>query len=93
MLRVVSALVTTSRLRNWRTDRGLTIQEVSDLTGLSVPFLSRVERGERHLSAMARVKFARRLEVPVAELFELVELDDEEASVATERPKAKAVQS
>lgn len=60
----------TNRLRLWRVDAGLTLDEVADLTGLSKAMLSRAERGERQLSPMAKVKLARRLGVRVAELFE-----------------------
>ncbi len=60
----------TNRLRLWRVDAGLTLDEVADLTGLSKAMLSRAERGERQLSPMAKVKLARRLGVRVAGLFE-----------------------
>lgn len=60
----------TNRLRLWRVDAGLTLDEVADLTGMSKAMLSRAERGERQLSPMAKVKLARRLGVRVGELFE-----------------------
>jgi transcriptional regulator with XRE-family HTH domain len=59
-----------TRLRRWRTDRGLSLAEVADLTGYSEAMISRAERGERVFSPMARVRVARRLGVPIAELFE-----------------------
>ena len=52
-----------SSLRQWRTDHDLTLEEISDLTGLSVPMLSRVERGKRRLAPLRRVAVARRLGV------------------------------
>ena len=58
-----------SNLRQWRTDRGLTLEEISDLTGLSIPMLSRVERGKRRLAPLRRVAVARRLGVRVRDLF------------------------
>lgn len=60
-----------NRLRLWRTGEGLTLEEVSDLTGVSVPMLSRVERGERQLAPLTKVRVARRLGVPVQVLFEV----------------------
>lgn len=69
-----------SKLRRWRLSRRLSLQDVSDLTGLSVAMLSRVERGERRLSPITRVSFARCLGVRVRDLFdpqEIVEPDDE----------------
>jgi len=62
---------TTTRLRHWRETTGLTLDEVADLTGVSKPMLSRAERGERRLAPLTRVKVARRLGVPVRELFEV----------------------
>lgn len=66
--------VLTNRLRVWRVDQGLTLEEVADLTGLSVSMLSRVERGERQLAPLTRVHIARRLGVAVRDLFEVEEL-------------------
>jgi transcriptional regulator with XRE-family HTH domain len=62
---------TPNRLRMWRTEQGFSLDELADLTGLSKSMLSRLERGERGLSAAAKVKIARRLEVPIRELFEV----------------------
>lgn len=69
-----------NRLRKWRVDKGLTLQELADLTGLSVSGLSRLERGQRQPRPLTRVRIARRLGVPVGELFEfepMTEADDE----------------
>ncbi|WP_158840937.1 helix-turn-helix domain-containing protein [Saccharothrix deserti] len=68
---------TPNRLRRWRTDNGISLDELADLVGLSKSMLSRVERGERGLSAVAKVKVARRLDVPVRELFEVEPIDAE----------------
>lgn len=57
-------------LRRWREDAGLTLEDESGLTGYSVPFLSRLERGTRGLRPLDRVRFARALGVPVSEIFE-----------------------
>ncbi len=34
-----------TKLRAWRHKNRLTLEDVSDLTGVSIPMLSRVERG------------------------------------------------
>jgi transcriptional regulator with XRE-family HTH domain len=70
----------TSRLREWREDAGLTLQEVADLAGISTAMLSRVERGERRFTPRGRVEIARRLGVRVGDLFEVEEVDLEEES-------------
>jgi transcriptional regulator with XRE-family HTH domain len=69
-------------LGKWRSDEGLTLAEVSGLTGLSVAMLSLVERGERQLAPLTKVMVARRLGVPIAELFEVEELPAEKVAVA-----------
>lgn len=58
-----------NRLRQWRAENDYTLDDVAGLTGLSESMLSRVERGERTLSPRARVMVARRLGVPVRDLF------------------------
>ena len=50
-------------LKDWRTRNGFTLEELSDVTGYSVPMLSRLERGERNISALSRIALARRLGV------------------------------
>lgn len=59
-----------TRLRSWREEHDLTLQEVSDLTGVSPSMLSRVESGQRNMSPLAKVRVARCLGVRVADLFE-----------------------
>ncbi|HLM96765.1 MAG TPA: helix-turn-helix transcriptional regulator [Acidimicrobiales bacterium] len=61
---------TTSRLRRWRIANEVTLEDLSGLTGLSQPLLSRVERGERRLKPLDRVRVARAVGEPVGALFE-----------------------
>lgn len=61
----------TSKLRAWRTSKGLSLDDVSALTGLSKGMLSHSERGERELAALTKVRMARRLGVPVRSLFDV----------------------
>lgn len=62
-----------TRLAQWREQHGLTLAECADLCGYSVAHLSRVERGQRSLSARGKVRMARALDARVAELFEPME--------------------
>lgn len=64
-----------SRLRRWRVDAGLTLDEVADLTGYSQSMLSLVERGQRHVSPQGKVRIARRLGVRIADLFDVEPAD------------------
>jgi transcriptional regulator with XRE-family HTH domain len=59
-----------TRLKRWRVDKGLTLEEVAGLVGMSTAMLSLAERRLRKLSPMAKVKLARSLAVPVHLLFE-----------------------
>jgi transcriptional regulator with XRE-family HTH domain len=59
----------TCTFREWRQTAGLTLEEVSDLTGITISVLSRVERGQRNLRPMTKVRVARRLGVPISALF------------------------
>lgn len=63
-----------NRLRQWRVENDLTLEDLSGLTGVSVSMLSRVERGHKQLAPLTRVRVARRLGAPVADLFEVESL-------------------
>lgn len=60
----------TTRLAAWRKKHNLTLAECAGLSGFSAPYLSRVERGQRNLSALGKVRLARALDVPIADLFD-----------------------
>lgn len=63
-----------TRLRQWRLDKGLSLDEVYGLSGISPAMLSRVERGQRELAPLTKVKLARALGVPVRELFDVADV-------------------
>jgi transcriptional regulator with XRE-family HTH domain len=69
----------TSPLRDWRIENDLTIEEVAGLTGLSPSMHSLVERNKRRLAPLTKVLVARRLGVPVGELFPPEPIDVEVA--------------
>ena len=58
-----------TQLGRWRLKNGLTLDDVSDLVGYSTAMLSRIERGERAVPPLKRVKIARLLGVRVSDLF------------------------
>jgi transcriptional regulator with XRE-family HTH domain len=60
-------------LREFRERQGWSLADASGLTGLSRVYLSRVERNLREPSATMKVRIARGLGVPVAELFPVQE--------------------
>jgi transcriptional regulator with XRE-family HTH domain len=66
-----------NRLREFRDRSRLTLEEVSILTGFSVPTISRHESGGRSLSEEAILKYAALYKVHTYELFRQSEVDDE----------------
>lgn len=60
---------TANRLKELRDRSRLTLQEVSILTGFSVPAISRHENGGRSLSEDAIAKYAALYKVPTHQLF------------------------
>ncbi len=71
-----------TRFRSWRQQEGLTLEEVSGITGVSVPMLSLVERDKRRLAPKTKILLARRLGVPVGSLFPPEPIDVEELESA-----------
>lgn len=63
-----------TRFQAWRLANGLTIGETSALIGLSQSYVSRVEKGERVLPPLTKVKVARRLGARLSDLFEVEEI-------------------
>lgn len=61
--------VETSGIRRWRQNNGASLRDVAALSGLSPAMLSQVENGRRTLSPRSKIRLARALGVPLAELF------------------------
>ncbi|MDG4831015.1 cupin domain-containing protein [Solwaraspora sp. WMMD1047] len=68
-----------SRMRQFRTERGLTLRGLASRSGLSIGFLSQVERGVSSIGLTALNSVAAALDRPVAEFF-----NDEPASTEPE---------
>ena len=71
---------TVNRLREYREMEGWSLTDAHGLTGYSVPHLSRVERGERHLTPAGMVHVARCFGCRVEDLFDPPEVDEEGVS-------------
>lgn len=65
-----------NRLREFRDRSRLTLEEVSILTGFSVPTISRHESGGRSLSEEAILKYAALYKVHTYELFRVAEAEE-----------------
>jgi transcriptional regulator with XRE-family HTH domain len=93
-----------TRLRVLRAERGLTVRQVAELSGVAKETVSQIERGERHPYDRTLAKLARAYGVPVEELLQEAESPKAsapsagrpsesgsgEASEAGERPKTVA---
>jgi transcriptional regulator with XRE-family HTH domain len=64
-----------ARLRELRSQRGLTLQELAAQSGLSKAFLSRLESGDRQASISAALTLCRIFHVSLASLFEIPSAD------------------
>lgn len=69
----------TALLRAVRRQRGLTLEQLADQTGLTKSYLSKIERGQSTPSIAVALKVARALDVDVARLFS----DDTTAEMIT----------
>ena len=56
----------------WRKSSTLTLNALSQRAGVSVPFLSDIEHGRRHVSLKAAVSLAAALEQPAHEVVQAV---------------------
>jgi transcriptional regulator with XRE-family HTH domain len=59
-----------TRLRVLRAERGLTVRQAAELSGVAKETISQVERGERHPYDRTLAKLAHAYEVPVEDLLE-----------------------
>lgn len=64
------------RIKEFRKGRGLTQQQLGEAVGLSKPFVSQLERGEREPSAQSLQAFADYFGVKIADLFQTGEAED-----------------
>ncbi|MDZ7291828.1 MAG: helix-turn-helix domain-containing protein [candidate division KSB1 bacterium] len=58
-----------ARLRSLRVQKGLTLEDLADLSGLHSTYIGSVERGERNISLEAIERLAKGLQVEIFELF------------------------
>ena len=56
------------KIREARKQRGMTLAVLSGMVGVSIAYLSDIEKGNRHGSAATKEKIAAALGIPVTEL-------------------------
>jgi transcriptional regulator with XRE-family HTH domain len=67
--------IVNKKIREIRKNKKITLKEMSKLTGLSVSFISQVERGESSLTVTSLKKIADALAISMQELFEVDDND------------------
>ncbi len=60
------------RIRQLRTDRSLSQEELAELAGFHRTYIGMVERGERNLSLSNAAEFARVFDMSISELLEIM---------------------
>lgn len=64
------------QIRDIRQKRGLTVSQLADMVGVSIPHMSGVERGKKNLNNHLLVRIAEALEVEPFELIQPVDRGD-----------------
>ncbi|MFB2550933.1 helix-turn-helix domain-containing protein [Ensifer soli] len=72
---VVELLSTDSRIRTYRTYRGMTVTELAEAAGISQPYLSEIENGKKTGSVDVLKRIAKALRVDLDDLVVDVEPD------------------
>jgi transcriptional regulator with XRE-family HTH domain len=75
-------------IRRQRELRRLTLRTLAELTGISNPYLSQIERGLRAPSEQVVSAIARTLELNADELYDLAGIQAEDESVSSRVPEA-----
>jgi len=74
-------------LRDLRSGRGLTQEELAYRAGMSVPYLSELERGKNNPSLSMLVDLAKALEIHPTDLLRPLEIGEQGDSAPRKRPK------
>lgn len=59
-----------SKLASWRRSNGFTLEDLSGLSGFSISYLSRVERGICTMTPTSRIRLSKSLGMKVGDLFD-----------------------
>ncbi|GAB6933303.1 cupin domain-containing protein [Calditerricola satsumensis] len=74
------------KIRELRQSKNMTLKELSERTGLSIGFLSQVERGSSSLAITSLQKIAEALEVPIVTFFQTEENPNYVVRVGERKP-------
>ena len=74
------------KIRNLRKQKNLTLKNLSEMTDLSISFLSQIENGSSSLAITSLKKIADALDVPITYFFDVPQHHVYETDVAAETP-------
>ena len=69
------------RIRNYRTQAGMSQERVAELSGCHPTYIGQVERGEKNATLESIEKIASALNVPLSQLFEKLDNSDAYESI------------
>ncbi len=64
------------RIRNYRTEKGLSQEKLAEMSGCHPTYIGQVERGEKNATLESIKKISSALSVPLSKLFEKIGEDD-----------------
>ena len=62
-----------AQVRRWRTDRGMTLANVAEKTGLNIGYLSQIELGKNSASIETLYRISLGLGIRMGELFQAIQ--------------------
>ena len=65
------------RIRNYRTDKGLSQEKLAELAGCHHTYIGQLERGEKNATVESIEKISAALNVPLSKLFEKLGAEDD----------------
>lgn len=68
------------RIRNYRTNSGLSQEKLAELSGCHPTYIGQVERGEKNATLDSIERIASALQVPLSQLFEKLDASQEATS-------------
>lgn len=72
--------LTGQRIRNFRTQLGLSQERLAELSGCHPTYIGQVERGEKNATLESIEKISSALNVPLSQLFEKIDENTEQAT-------------
>lgn len=70
------AVIIGQRIRNYRTEKGLSQEKLAEMSGCHPTYIGQIERGEKNATLESIKKISSAMNVPLSKLFEKLGEDD-----------------